>query len=356
MPQPATHYLVTRRAIPQEYWGIWWDKYKPYFGLGSSAPDLFYFPLMPNIKNISKEIAWSELADPMHSSKSYDMFCTLLDVAKNNKTANLLSSEKQFAFAFGYYCHVITDCIFHPYVYRSTNDHWSTKNYMNEAKHKMQEYIIDTGVFNKYYDKQKFSRLQWECNEGSQPLLDYSIAEQFNDALQTNYSDCYPLTSDITSEYHPIQQAYSALVQSIPTLFTGKTIYLFGANRIIDARKFNNDAQLRFFISPYPNCDSLDRHTPEELFDFSASTCRKVFGASIQFWNSSSTDSKNYFIQHQTHYLNAGNWNLDTGLPSHYNNYVAMREENDDHFLFKADELKMTYDIIKAEYNASDYI
>ena len=282
MPQPATHYLVTRRAIPKEYWDTWWDKYKPYFGLGSSAPDLFYFPLMLNIKNIRKDISWADLADPMHSSKSYDMFCSLLDIAKKNKTAYSNSSEKQFAFAFGYYCHVVTDCIFHPYVYRSTRDHWSTKNFVNESKHKMQEFIIDTGVFDKYYDRQKFSRIQWECNEEPQSLLDYGIAQQLHDALQINYTDCYPISSDITSEYHPIQQAYSALVQSIPTLFSGANIYLFGANRIIDTRKFNHDAQIKFFITPYPNCDSLDSYTPEELFDFSASTCRRVFRAALQ--------------------------------------------------------------------------
>lgn len=44
MPQPATHYLIARGSIPEDHHKTWWDIYKPEFALGSSAPDLFYFP------------------------------------------------------------------------------------------------------------------------------------------------------------------------------------------------------------------------------------------------------------------------------------------------------------------------
>lgn len=93
MPQPLTHYLVLRRAIPEKYWSSWWiPEYKNYFALGTAAPDIFYFPTVPKIvKNIRDDIAWNEIANPLHSNGSYDLFCTLLDVAKLSKieTQNL---------------------------------------------------------------------------------------------------------------------------------------------------------------------------------------------------------------------------------------------------------------------------
>ena len=56
MPQPATHYLVVRRSIPEEYWEEWWnDTYKKYFGL----PKNFKLKLERNLKiNFYPEKLW----------------------------------------------------------------------------------------------------------------------------------------------------------------------------------------------------------------------------------------------------------------------------------------------------------
>ena len=170
MPQPATHYWVVRTAIPQNdtkgkinFWETWWDPYKSYFGLGTAAPDLFYFPLMPGVKVSCDDFYWDGIADLIHHSRSYDIFCSLLDYAKKNKKYSIENANKQFAFAFGYYCHVITDCIFHPYVYQSTADHWAKKVYSkkedslefeHELAHKYQEFLIDEGIYEEYNIKQ----------------------------------------------------------------------------------------------------------------------------------------------------------------------------------------------------------
>lgn len=350
MPQPATHYLVARRAIPQEHWGNWWDKYKPYFGLGSSAPDLFYFPLLPK-STVRTDIVWEDMANPMHSFRSYDMFCSLLSKAKINKLQGNPNSGKQFAFSLGYYCHVVTDCIFHPYVYRSTGDYWSSTDFKHELQHKLQEFSIDTGIVHKFYGKENFSRIQWECKDETENLLDYSIAQLFQDSLQEVYSDCYPSSPDVMDSNHPIQQAYSALVKSIPTLFEGSEIYLWGQRITINPREFLSGKQDDFFTSPYPNCDTLDSYTPEELFNLSSGACRKIFIASLGFWEDGATSAKEYFKTNSTHYLNSENWNLDTGLPCHYNNYRLMRSTEAEHYFFRAEELRQTFATLKAEYD-----
>lgn len=355
MPQPATHYLVTRRSIPTEHQSSWWDEYKPYFGLGSSAPDLFYFPLMPFLNNVSEDYSWENIADPMHSSKSYDMFCTLLDIAKANKASFESIAKKQFAFSFGYYCHVITDCIFHPYVYRSTGDHWSTKDRKNEIGHKLQEYYIDTGIFNKYYLKTNASRMQWSCSEKGSALLEFDIASLFHEAMQINYTDSYPNKCSIEQPDHPIQQAYLALIQSIPILFEDTKLMLFGKREIFTLRDIGTHGQDKFFVSPYPNCGSLINYSPKDLFDFASVACRKLFTIALAYWNSNSTNAKLFFENNPSHYLNSGNWNLDTGLPCRYNNYTIMRNENHEHYAFCIPELKQVYSILQSEYAADSF-
>lgn len=353
MPQPATHYLVTRRAIPREHWGKWWDKYKPYFGLGSSAPDLFYFPLVPNLHDIRRDIDWESIANPLHSSNSYDMFCSLLNLSKKQKIEGLKETEKQFAFAVGYYCHVVTDCIFHPYVYRSTGDHWNTVDKIPELQHKKQELFIDTAIF--HYTNHNISRVQWKCSQGTGDLLDYNIAALFHEALRINYSESYPLEPDVQRADHPVQQAYSALAQAIPALFERKVIHLFGAKLTFNAREFLEEMQEHFFVSQFPHCDTLNKHTPEELFNYSSGACRKVFLRALGFWESEERDSKAYFSKYPAHYLNSGNWNLDTGLPCQYNNDSLMRSANEEHYSYLADAINRTIDVLQAEYNPSDF-
>lgn len=359
MPQPATHYLITRRAIPKEHWVNWWDKYKPYFGLGSSAPDLFYFPLLPKsaIENIRDDIYWEGIANPLHSSNSYDMFCTLLSKAKEYKKQGDKEAEKQFAFAFGYYCHVVTDCIFHPYVYRSTGDHWNTISIVHESKHKAQELSIDNALFQKFYNKeQNFSRIQWECKGENENQLEYSIALLLHETLQEIYPDCYPLSPDINDSEHPVQQAYSALVQAISPLFEGTKIYLWGSRSIdIPTAELRNLWRSDFLTSPYQDCPTLDSYTPEELFNFSSAACRKIFLTALDFWESDAMSAKEYFKNHSTHYLNSGNWNLDTGLPCNYNNYKELQNTDAEHYSFKSDELKRIYAALSAAYRPEDF-
>ena len=360
MPQPATHYLVVRRSIPEVYWEDWWnDTYKKYFGLGSLTPDLFYFPAMPKAiigGDVRKDLSWDNIASPLHSERSYDMFCSLLDISKSAKL-NATSEEervdanKQLAFSFGYYTHVVTDCIFHPYVYRSTGDYWHTKDNMTEGKHKKQELYIDNELYTKYYPKEEnLSRISYRC-ESQDGLLESVISCLFDEGLHKNYSDLYPMDDGINcaDSSHPIQQAYLALVRTIPPLFEGKKVYLWSSHKSFDI-KFSSLVSLfsdDFFTSEYPEISNLPKHTPEELFDFAVIECSKIFKCVLDFWNTESTDSKAFFTSNYTNFLNAGNYNLDTGLPSEFNNHADLRKDNSKNYRFGADILTNNYNIFE---------
>lgn len=242
MPQPTTHYLVVRRAIPKEHWNAWWDKYKPYFGLGSSAPDLFYFPSVENVirKIFSTPTYTSELSNLLHEDRSYDMFCTLLSMAKESRLnlAETDVAEKQFAFSFGFYTHVVADCVFHPYVYRNTGDHWATEDFNCETEHKIEEFKIDRGIHRMVRKRnQTIGTTDWKCHGQSDTLLDYAIADLLNKALLKTYPQNFTSKTSISNNKHPIQAAYQALNKLIPYLFSGQKVYLWGSKRIINNPK-----------------------------------------------------------------------------------------------------------------------
>lgn len=118
---------------------------------------------------------------------------------KSDKTV-AEKAEQLLAFTFGFYCHVVADCIFHPYVYRSSNDDWATgagsflsnpEENIAEYTHKYQEFLIDAGVKETYH--LKFDKDDWACPEKSNnKLLDFVVADKFYSVLVKMYTDCMP--------------------------------------------------------------------------------------------------------------------------------------------------------------------
>lgn len=359
MPQPATHYWVVRRAIPEfngkvNCWEEWWDKYKNYFGLGTAAPDLFYFPCMPDSGANKRRIFWKGIADLIHHAGSYDLFCLLLNSAKKSKCEGSVNAgNKQFAFAFGFYCHVVTDCIFHPYVYRSTGDHWAIPDESkNELKHKVQEFLIDSGIVKDF--SLNLNRIAWRCPNPHNELLDTDIAEPFFHALNSVYPDWIPLEyHNPNDKSHPIQQAYLSLLKTADLLFSGIRVFCFAQGTILKPRSISEIASpmgKNFFNSPYPNCVNLDTYTPRDLFNFSCAVSRKIFLEALNFFNSTSKDSNKFFKEHFTHYLNTGNWNLDTGIRCQFNNTKELHEGYDKMCKAKVETLKQSYRYFEKDY------
>ena len=359
MPQPATHYWVTKIAIADSdnpTFKDFFNKYKNYIALGTSAPDLFYFPLMPTIKTNCKNFYWNGIADLIHHGRTYDLFCELLDEAKSMKSDKTVAekAEQLLAFTFGFYCHVVADCIFHPYVYRSSNDDWATgagsflsnpEENIAEYTHKYQEFLIDAGVKETYH--LKFDKDDWACPEKSNnKLLDFVVADKFYSVLVKMYTDCMPTEFyNSHDENHPIQQAYSALLQTISLLFEGKEILTF---QTVTKEIFYGDD---FFETYYPNCDGLPRYSPHDLFKFCCAVTRRIYEVVQNFWNdTSSKTAKEYFEIDFTNYLNNGNWNLDTGIQCEFNNTKELHEGNEKMNEAHIDTLTNNYNIFNELY------
>lgn len=368
MPQPATHYLVTRFSIPKQYYNLW-DKYKSYFGLGSSLPDLFYFPTVPIVADGSivdalknkiqyHDINWTEMADMIHADKSYDLFCRMLDYAKAIQSAEPENTDKYlklFAVAFGFYNHVVADCIFHPYVYRSTGDFWNTTDFIDELQHKKQEAYIDGKIYECFYSgEDAYQRMKINCRENDTSALDFDVAEM----LKTTLSEIYPdmrdsLSTDITDPEHPLHHAYMALENTTNFLFEERTtVCLWGQKKSEDISfsdligEFSDE----FFTENYPDCENLPAQSPYKLFLLSVTVGYKVFNEAMNYINAPEISAKQYFSLHNTHYLRSGNFNLDTGLSALNNNDPDLTCGKECSYSFKEDTLSNNYRYFESDF------
>ena len=342
MPQPTTHYLVAKNSIPKNDWENWWYPYKQYIGLGSSAPDLFYLSIIKG-KNLS------DISDLIHHEKSYDIFCELINIAKLSRIngAEKTVPEKQLSFAFGFYCHVITDCIFHPYVYRNTQDHWNTKNSSKENLHKAEEFCIDCGIYEQIEGTNiSLNNTTIECPGEDDDLLDYPIVTAFYEGLHKTYNITYDI--NINSKFHPINLAYNAFSDIAPLLFKGEKIMsvlnplnMFSPDIISQYNQYKDITN--FYNTPY-NVFGLPQYTKHELFNMATTACTEIYNLIIEFWkNNSITDSKEFFKNfNDVNFLNT-NYNLDTGLPCKYNTEKLMQIECKEHFSQHIDELTACY-------------
>ena len=327
---------------------------------------------MPKVNVKCKDFYWDGIADIMHSTRSFDFFCNLMNAAKKSQLDPSIDTEianRQFAFAFGFYCHVITDCIFHPYVYRSSEDHWSAKagefkdnplEAIREYQHKYQEFLIDKGTCETF--NLKFNRISWSCPDANNSeLLDMNIAKIFNDTLMDLYKDCIPYEYKIENPSHPIHQAYDALLQTSKLIFEGDVVITY---KCLDMKSGTLKSILEasevvyspnFYTEPYPDCGSLPDYTPNELFDFSCAVARNIFIICIKFWNSHYQNIEEFFSadpgENITNYLN-GNWNLDTGIPCQFNNTQKLHSDNESMNLAHIDTLKDTYNNFACLYSS----
>lgn len=362
MPQPITHYMIVRRGVPKKYWEEYWNdkaevNYKPYFGLGSSAPDLFYVDLLKK-DTINNEIAFcntmirkenlvkpesSVVADTIHGDKSFDIFCNMLNEAKMELKTDPVVAKKKFAFALGFYGHVIGDCIIHPYVYRVTGDHWHSHDFKSESKHKVFEVKMDKGIYEFIRETTTYQRkdFSWECSdEEDSDLMNKKVWEVFNNALKKEIpSAVYPSNGCHEDNRDKLNNSYQCFCKIANNLLRFDAIAA-GLSSYEDDNEFIN----RKIAS-----ENLPELSPLELFEIASSTCRFVYSKAFEyFYDENAIEAKDFFHvdEHITHYVNGNNWNLDTGLLSKYNNEPEMIAENEEHFDCHVEELIMNYKIL----------
>lgn len=307
MSQPVTHYYVAQKALSINAEDLL-KNYGNYTGLGTFGPDLYYLT------------SQSEFADMIHKDNSFDAFCMMINHVKSNWAYDFDAAGKQLGFAIGFYAHVITDCVFHPYVYRRSNDLWCVPKPPEfdkcEWKHKSVEASIDHYIM-EHIIHPSFRGINVDCGHD---YLDTSLVTMLSETFGNLYGIPYNL----------IEDAYGKFCYAIPTLYHGQNI-LYRIGEVIDRfttpmrTQINLDDldELDLINSPWPpgGNSAFFQYNVIDLFNMAvkgvADIVPHIYG---YISDSNATNCQSYLASTGMLYLD-GNWNLDTGLPSSWNQH-----------------------------------
>lgn len=357
MSQPITHYMVCEEAIGEVVPDVW-HRHKNFAGLGSFGPDLFYIKDLAKAK-FRHEYSYELVSDEMHWDGTFDCYCAMLDYIKESgATGDVLSKMK--AFAYGFYSHVITDCVFHPFVYRQTNDHWRDHPEPNYKDHKTLEAMLDNYIL---MQKQGSSAYQFNpkvgcAAKGNEEKLDADVFKIFRHGLEKAYRsriDFYKYFDRFSSrdEDHPIHAAYEDFDHIIKTDFymIGKIHYnpmaLEPIKPIADWAEVEL-ARMNENGKPWYEAAGNETliYTALGLYNYAVEAVKQIVLASEDYLADSGTSSMEFFKKSDALYLNE-NFNLDTGLPCSFNEDATNKSsEGVVRFAFKTDLLNSYYSSI----------
>ncbi|MDR7866515.1 MAG: zinc dependent phospholipase C family protein [Sporomusaceae bacterium] len=325
-----THYLVCKDAI-KRLDPIFWREYSNFVGFGSFGPDLFYVKDVFISKAI-KSFSYKKVSDEMHWDGTLDCFCAMLDYIKASAApADVIGKMK--AFAYGFYGHVVTDCVFHPFVYRSTCDHWRNHPEDEYKDHKNFEGMVDSYIFatKKNADPDFALDVAVGCGAGNNhDMLDPDIADLYMAGIRAAYSgkldfEALFMKREFSDEKHPIHKAYEDFAKLIGGDFyaVGKIHYNFMALEPVKpyeeweaahiARM--NEAQKPWF--PAPGNDRLF-YSALGLYNYTVKAVETVFSAGEAYFGQNEASAKEFLCQQAFPYFTE-NYNLDTGLPASLN-------------------------------------
>lgn len=318
MPQAAIHFLVIEKALKENRPSLWSEHYS-FAALGSFAPDMFY--AQDGI--IGKDPFFYSLANKMHEAGALDCYCKLLNAVKKETDINARQSLK--AFAYGYCAHMLTDIVFHPFVYRITGDHWHTHlPEANYESHKSVETFLDHYLLalETSSDIKKLSNHFTVCCKNNN-ILSAKIYDVLNKIINDIYAPLF--AHDIAAKQawhkyfeaipicvpaHPIRQVVQIYCNSIGKLYKPEE----KAPQIADIiREEWTNTEHRQWL-PLGINSSLSYSAPE-LFNMAVKATKNAVEESEAFLNSEQTNSRIFFDLHRILYINEDH-NLDTGLPS----------------------------------------
>lgn len=334
MSQPVTHYLVTQDAMERIIPALW-QRYSNYAGFGSFSPDMFYVKDVIQSK-ITRDGGYEVISDKIHASGSLIFFVRVLDRIKQLYPIGTPEYDKARAFVYGFYSHVLADCVFHPYVYRFTQDHWKFHD-SSEAydAHKKLESLIDNCILSvKGMGHEDFCPKVGCGASDDDDKLDPIIADLIYHGLKIAYEydfdfNAYFARIPLESEDHPIHEAYNDYVSSFWTASKGiqhvgfninELISKQGITRIKSVDKWTSKEQTAMNINqnpwfPIAENESLC-YTVQQLYKTAVENLSTIIRISEQFFTSESLDSLDFFLhQSKIPYL-IEDYNLDTGLPS----------------------------------------
>ena len=369
MPQPNAHYLVIEESLSRDLESLL-QNHANYAGFGSFGPDLFYVKDAVHLGKFARThpLDYAIVSDIMHWEGSFDFYCSMLDYIKNLDDAE--KKDKLKAFAYGYYSHVVADSVFHPFVYRESEDNWRKHNKRSTFhNHKKIESIIDTYLLQerRNTDPYEFNYCgKIVCfNEDDKvldgdvfALLNHCMAEIYKGGIFTSYSLDYDKFFSMypNDGNHPINDAYHDFVLYTHELF--KWHVPLELTHIIDGLvplRFldeNQKEKINLQKKRWHNSDNpeMPDYSVPELFDLSVKSMSKIILESEKFFSSNSREAKKFFAENSKNivYL-AENNNLDTGLPSAFNGELAkIADDLGKTFEFGLDKLDEYYKTINA--------
>ncbi len=308
--------------------------------------------------SLNPSLNWDEVSDLQHWDRSLDLFFAMLDSIKDGYDDASIEGDKLLTFAVGYYGHVITDCIFHPYIYRRSRDHW---RYHQPAAgyraHKRVEALIDMDLLAfKGREVPSPDLFRVLCDDSRLPaLLDTDLVWLLDACLPKVYgtdpgfADHWKDRYDIHDPAHPVNAAYADFKKIVPVTYEAQNILYnldahWGNAEPLQRLSQTDLQEANELHGPWPpqGQSAVLTYSARDLFTLAVNAVQKMIAAVSDHWQSDSAAAGDFFHTDGLLFLDQ-NWNFDTGLPALYNDAPANLARDDSRFDFGVDILIRNY-------------
>lgn len=389
MPQPWTHLLVgessledTIRELSKDESGTTSDlTLKLLTKIGNSGTlgtDLFYAKDKNTIISTHPR-DYSHVSNVMHWEASFDLFCAMLNYTKQIPL-DKATRNKLKVFAYGFYSHVVTDAVFHPFVYRLSGDNPTKHNKKGYLSHKEIERAMD------YHNVKRLKRasplelgfsgmIGLQTQDDDKVGFDRDIFKMLSHAIKVAYAakrsetessvfesyniDFYRYFAQYSfSRKNPIVDAFhdfeseAKILYSPRSAFTEWIIRSMPQLKVFDQSRELTPAQQKL-VEEGPGREWVDRYSPIppyntiQLFDLAVKGTKKIIEESERFFASSEFNAKAFFSRraHTAAFLN--NTNHDAGLSSDRNPVLMGLPQGEAAYKFGLKEIAQNYRTIE---------
>ena len=372
MPQPKIHRLVFNQSIDDVVASLT-DFEKEILKLeglpGSSdiarafsfeIPDLFYFKDLIMHRHRGN---YQKVSDVLHWERSFEMFSHMLNYIQN-AVVDPKTRRKLKDFAYGFYSHVIVDAIFHPKVYRETNDHPFVHPAPAYREHKRYESKLDGYVSmlrNINPHEHGLPELLKYAQEIGSRGYDEGIFTMMNFAMAQTYDR--PKDSGLTvfkshdmdylflfeqykkDKFHPFNDAVSHMISLFSTLYAPHVhLENFVKHHPIALSLIKSIPEVGIFAplialepkhireieskdgKPWYDIEGTPSYTIMELYNMSVKATAKMIKESEKFFRSGQRDSGKFFEVNSKGVVYLHEINLDTGLHPKHNSTIRFIE------------------------------
>lgn len=341
MSQTFGHFLIGHAAVSLVNSDLA-HAYVGHINFGTQGPDLFYIT------------GQSEFADQIHGDGTLAFYSNLLE-----KTLDYDPDSREHqairAYAHGFYSHVIADCVFHPFVNRLGDNNWAktSDTKVGTTNHKAIETLIDDCLLGIAEANKDDFLSQLKCYDGQD---DDNLDPVINLSMNSAFNDAYPNIFNFFNE-HTLGNAYKIYLATNYIEKAAANLLDINFNSILarsensshvvapghwkeEHKRAMNIARTQWYAAPG---NELLLYTGEELYNMAIRAASDVIKIGEDYVQRRKPGSLNY-LKNSGHVLLQENYNLDTGLPSIFNDNSENRNPNSQiRFGFMAKQLSENY-------------